>query len=821
MKKIKLAITLVFLCTLFSSFAQTMPSAKKIKITGKVVDKMSKQPLGYATISFQNANDSKVITGGISNEKGDFEIDINAGVYDIKIEFISFKSTEIKSKKLIENTNLGQIILNEDAAQLNEVVIRNEKTTIEIKLDKKVYNVGTDLMVKGGTVSDILDNIPSVSIDVEGNVSLRGNENVKVLIDGKPSNAINISDALRLIPADAIDKVEVITNPSARYDAEGGGGILNIVLKKGKNKGVNGSLLATTGDPVNHGLNATLNFKTTHFNLFTTQGYSYKNNPGNAYVATTTFNNDYSVDNYLIENRNSDKISKGYNGNIGAEWFLTKSLTWTNIVNYRKNNGNNQENVFDDYFDDKHIYLSSTKRINNEVVKSENIEYTSNFTKTFEKPGHKITFDGNFSSNKDFNDALILETSNLASSIPTTDLTKNNQTQDRSLIQTDYVLPLGKNSQFEAGYRGNFLNLTTDFEVINNGVINPGFTNILAYKEKVNAVYSQFGTKFKQLSMLYGIRFEDSNIDINQLTSRIYKNKKYQNFFPSVFFTYELAPNKSLSLSYSKRINRPRGREINPFNNYSSNINIYRGNPDLNPSVTDAFEFGFLKKWTDITLSTSLYYNDTKNASQIVRLVNGYFGNVPILIATPINIASEYRTGFEFTFNYSPIKWWKLNSNFNFFRNEVKGDYTYSYTDQNTNQVINVYSDLGIVALSWFTKFSSKISFPNKLDWQTNFTYNAPQNNAQGTILGIAAVNLSFSKDVLKDNGTIGLNVNDLFNSRRRKMQTYIPGSIDSYVDLQYKVRQITFSFTYRFNKQKAEKEKLPKNQGENDDFQG
>ena len=298
--------------------------------------KISKQPLEYATITFKNPNNPKAIAGGITNSKGEFDVAVAPGIYDIKIEFISFKSTEIKQKSIQQNLSLGQIALDEDAAQLNEVVIRSEKTTVEIKLDKKVYNVGSDLMVKGGTVSDVLDNIPSVSVDVEGNVSLRGNENVKILIDGKPSNAINIAEALRLIPADAIEKVEVITNPSARYDAEGGGGLLNIILKKGKNLGLNGTFIANTGYPDNHGLSGTLNYKSKNFNLFTNQGLNYRNSPGNSINNSKYLNPDNSARNYVNESRENDRYNKGYNGNFGIELYLNESTSWTNTINYRK-----------------------------------------------------------------------------------------------------------------------------------------------------------------------------------------------------------------------------------------------------------------------------------------------------------------------------------------------------------------------------------------------------------------------------------------------------------------------------------------------------
>ncbi|MEC4048473.1 outer membrane beta-barrel family protein [Flavobacterium sp. SUN046] len=813
MRSIKFLLTLVLLLSTLFNYSQDKPKGKTIKITGKVIEKGSKAPLEYTSIAFINTKDNTLNSGGVTNDKGEFTINIVPGDYTVKFDFISFKVLELKDKTFTQNTNLGSIELVPDATQLKDVVITAEKTTVDIKLDKKVYNVGKDLMVKGGTVSDLLDNIPSVSVDAEGNVSLRGNDNVKILVDGRPSNAINIADALRMIPADAIEKVEVITNPSARYDAEGGGGIINIILKKGKNQGLNGTLMATTGDPANHGLSASLNYKSKNFNLFTTQGYNYRNNPGNSKTNTHFLN----TDTYLEETRKSNRISKGYNGNFGMDWYLDKSLTWTNIVNYRRNTGTSNDNVFDNNFDSTHNLTSITNRLTDDDTKSENIEYTTNFTKNFTKKGHKLTVDGNFSRNTDDDIAVINGTSTLPSFIPTLDNTKSLQKQERKLYQTDYVLPLGKNSQFEAGYRGNFLDLSTDYQVINNGTLNTGLTNVMQYKEKVNAAYSQFGTKYKSLSMLFGMRFEDSKIDINQLATNEYNKKRYNNFFPSTFFTYEFDKQTSISLNYSKRINRPRGRELNPFSSYSSNINMFRGNPDLNPAITDAIELGFLKRWEKLTFNTSAYYNQTKNSTQMFRYTDGLAAGttIPLTITGPVNVGHEYRYGLEFTLNYSPYKWWKLNSNFNFYNVETKGIYSLVNTAGTT-----IVQDFGKVATTWFTKFSSKVSFPNKLDWQTNFTYNAPQNSAQGKSLGIAAMNLSFSKDILKDKATLALNVNDVFNSRKRKMSVYTPGSIDSYSEMQFRVRQITLSFTYRFNKQKSDKEKLPKSSDQPDDMQ-
>ena len=816
MKKLKSALILVLFFNTLFIFGQEVAN-KKIKITGKVIEKVSKQPLEYATITFLIPNNPKPVAGGITNPKGEFDIEIKPGTYDIKIEFISFKVNEIKQKILKNTTSLGLISLEEDANQLNEVVIRSEKTTVEIKLDKKVYNVGNDLMVKGGTVSDVLDNIPSVSVDVEGNVSLRGNDNVRVLIDGKPSNAINIAEALRLIPADAIEKVEVITNPSARYDAEGGGGLLNIILKKGKNQGLNGTFIASTGYPETYGLSGNLNYKSKNFNLFTTQGYNDRNSPGNSITNSRYLNPDNTTRNYIYENRENKRNSKGYNGNFGIELYLNESTSWTNSFNYRKSKGDNVDDVFQNYYNSAFDYDYTRNRINGEISDSETVEFATNFIKKFKKDGHKLTIDGSFSTSDDINDAIITDKVT-NSNVVKLDNTTNNQTQSRNLIQMDYVLPLGKGSQFEAGYRGDFSDLLTDYQVKNDGVINNKFTNTLDYKEKVNAIYTQYGQKINKFSVLFGLRFEDSNIEINQLATNDYNTKKYNNFFPSAFFTYEISDKSSASISYSRRIQRPRGRMLNPFNSLSSNINIFMGNPDLDPAFSDAIDFGYIKRWEKLTFNTSLYVNKTTDVFQFARRESGVFVNgTPVIISSPINLATEYRTGFEFTLNYSPYKWWKLNGNFNLFRNETQGNF--SYTDFTNKLIIQNFDN---IATSWSSRITSKITLPYKIDWQTNASYNAPQTSAQGKSLGVFGANLAFSKDILKDKGTLSFNISDVFNSRKRIMENYLQGVVSSYSEMQWRQRQFSLSFTYRFNKPKNERERPRQNQNEGEgDFQG
>ena len=815
----------VFLCALFFtsfSFAQ-QSDAKKVKVSGKVLDKITSQPLEYTTITFVEVGNPSAVSGGITDAKGEFNFDIKVGTYNINIEFISFKPVEIKNRSIQSQVNLGTFNLVEDATMLDAVEIRKEESTVEIKLDKKVYNVGQDMMVKGGTVSDVLDNVPSVSVDVEGNVSLRGNDNVRILIDGKPSGlgGINIAEALKLIPAETIDKVEVITNPSARYDAEGGGGIINIVLKKGKNLGVNGTLTATTGIPDNYGLSGTVNLRTKKVNYFTTQGYSYRKGPGNAKSFTEYLDANGLTTSYLDERRENERLRKGYNGNVGFEWYVTPSTSWTNTLSYRKSSGDNPDNVTQKFFNPAFDLQKLTTRFNDQMSDGEDIDYSTNFIKKFKTDGHQLSLDGSYSNNKDNDNSVIYSNANDYTNnnvVNNQQRTENFQKQKRVLVQADYVLPISEKYRFEAGYRLNITDLTTDYAVedFQGGVWNNNiqFTNALQYKEKVNAVYSQFGSKVNKFSYLLGLRYEDSNIDINQFTQAVFKNKSYSNLFPSAFLTYELDDFENISLSYSKRISRPRSWYINPFSSLSSNINIFRGNPDLDPSLTDSYDLGYLKKFNKFTFNTSMYFNRTKDAVQFVRNTE-IIDNTTVLITSPINVGSQDRYGFEFTLSYNAYKWWKLNGNFNFFRNQTKGDYTYVGLN-NLPQTI----DFSNTSLSWFARVTSKVTLPYGIDWQTNGTYSAPQDNAQGRSKGIASMNLAFSKDVMKDKGTIALNVSDVFNSRKRITDTELPfQNVSS--EMQWRERQINLSFTYRFNRKKNERERPKGEGGEEGEFMG
>lgn len=795
----------------FGSLAWAQTPANEIYIKGSVIEASTNKPLEYANITIISTTNPENITGDVTDASGNFNFPATSDTYNIKIEYLGYTTIEIPNKTLTNSTNLGVFKIQSDTEVLDGIVIEAKRAAVELKLDKRIYNVSDNAVVKGGSASEVLDNIPSVEVDSEGNVSLRGNESVKVLIDGKPSGmAANIGDALKMLSSESIDRVEVITNPSARYEAEGGAGIINIILKKGSNNGTNGSVTANITDPLSYGVNANINHREKDFNLYTNLGYSKNKTFGNSLTESEYFNEDGTTSKFVDEKSKSTRERQGFNGNFGFEWNLTDKLTWNNNLTYRKSTGDNPRTLnYSNYDANRNLLYANTRQTEEDDYK-ETLEYSTDFTYKFNDKGHQLFASGSINQNTDLEDSNIA-TLDQNKVVLANDVTQATENELRQIARVDYVLPFNENSQFEAGYLGTFNELNTKFNInsLNNtGVLVPNdlFKNDLAYKEKVHAFYAQYGNKIQKLSYMVGLRWEATEIDVNQLTTMDFNNKKYNNFFPSAFLTYEFVDGENVSASYSRRVRRPRGRMLNPISNYSSSINFFMGNPDLNPSFTDALDFGYMKRWSQVTLNASVYYNKTNDATQFVRRVDGVNEEgIPITISGPINLATEHRYGLELNLNYNPFSWWKLNANANLFQQSTRGDY--AYTDFQGN-VVNQNFDND--TFTWSGRLNSRVTLPAKIDWQTNFMYRGPQTSAQGKSLGNASVNMALSKDILKDKGSIALNVQDLFNSRKMMNETNL-AQANTYSEMQWRERTINLSFTYRFNQNKSDRMKNQK----------
>lgn len=770
----------------------TVNAQKEVKIEGTVLEDGTKIPLEYATITFKTKPDNKIVTGGITDAEGKFSIDVPTGTYDISVEYISYKTKTYSDKTLTKDINLGTVSLMLDVESLGEVEIIAERTTVDIKLDKKVYNVGKDLTVRGGTVSDVLDNVPSVSVDVEGTVALRGNEDVRILINGKPSGLVglNSTEALRQLPADAIERVEVITSPSARYDAEGTAGILNIILRRSKLEGLNGSISVNGGYPTSAGISGNINYRTGDLNFFNTTSYNYREIPGSSYTNTEFL----STNNSIIENRDFDRIRKGLNTNFGVEWYINETSSLTTSVQFRDSN-NEQEtiNILRE-FDNNNNLTNRTVRFDPEFEEDKTLQYTVNFDKQFNgNSDHRFTANFQYESSSEL-EASRIEQDDVAVEDVVTD-----ENQDRIFLQTDYVKPIGEVSQLELGYQGRFTTLDTDYVVaFNDGTgnfdVDENLSNNLVYKEYVNALYSQFGSKIKEkFSYLFGLRMEESRITIDQVTSGDFEKKNYIGLFPTVNLAYELSETENITLGYNRRIRRPRSRFINPFPSRSSATNLFQGNPDLDPSYSNTVDLGYYKKFGKLALNSSIYFTNSTDIFVFITEDTGETAivggtEVPVIRRTPINLATNDRVGFEFTLTYRPTSKWNMNGNFNIFRSKTEGIYN--------------GTDFGAENTSWFMRLNNKYTLPGNIDWQTRMDYRGPSEDAQNKSKGIFSMNLAFSKDVFDDKASIALNVSDVFNSRKRITET-TTSTFNSDSEFQWRKRTFNLSFTYRFNQQK------------------
>lgn len=823
------------LCITTLAFPQkTNQSQKKnFEVSGKIIEEGTNAPLEYATISFLDATNN-VITGGITGIDGTYSIEVPEGIYTIRYDFISYKSEIRTNQNITKETILPTVTMALDAASLDEVVVRAETTEVQVRLDKKIYNIGKDLTTSGATVSDALNNVPSVTVDIDGAISLRGNENVRILINGKPSAIAGFgsTDALQQLPAEAIERVEVITSPSARYDAEGTAGILNIILRKEKTLGLNGSIQTNVGVPTTSGLTGNINLRTDKFNIFNTTGIRYRDSPGNAFFENSFFARDNEgniIPNEIglisRETRDYQRLNRGFNTNLGIEYFLTEKSSITAAGFLRLGDDKDTtENLTND-FDSSNNLVESRTRIETETEDDTNYQLSLNYTNNFNNEGHKLTADFQYDISDETEKNLITENNTFPSQVVLpSEVVTTIEDQTEYLLQADYVLPIGENAQFEAGFRVNLEETRTDFELkeqlVANGdfIRNDSLSNIFTYNEDVFAAYSQYGNKFGKFSFLLGLRLENTrlqgNVEAEDVTNDNNQNltidfdNNFLGLFPTVNLIYELNEKENITLGYNRRINRPRGFFVNPFPSRSSEANVFQGNPNLNPAYSNAFDLGYLKRWKNLTLTSSVYFQRETDSFERIQEDTGQLtpNGIPIIRTIPINLSSNDRYGFEAGVLYNPLKWLRLNGSFNYFKFKSEGSF---------NGI-----DYGTENDSWFARGSAKISLPAKIDWQTNAFYRGPRNNAQTETEGLLSVNLAFSKDIMDDNGTIGFNVSDLFNSRKRRSFT----TTDTFIsnsEFQWRERQFVLSFTYRFN-QKKQRQRQDRNGGDDDgEFEG
>ena len=791
-------VTLLFITVPSFAFGQVMEAT----IQGEIVDPTTESPLEFATISVLAAHDSSIVTGAVTDFEGRFEIKTTVGSYLLKVDFIGYQTKwidEVNPTNAFPVVKLGVIKVNSDAAVLQEIEVRAEKSDMQMAFDKKVFNVGKDLATTSSSAADLLDNIPSVTVDLEGNVSLRGSSGVRILVNGKPSGLIGFrgSEGLQSLPANLIERVEIITNPSARYEAEGMSGVLNIILKKERKKGVNGNFDLSGGIPDRFGFAANMNLRRDKFNLFGNYGYRWRNTPADD-AKYTEF---YSTDQTTIIDQVRDRKRKGWSHSfqLGSEIFLSPKDFLTGSILYRISEDDNYSNIR--YFNYIDVFApANLENINRreqfELEEEPSLEYSINYKHKFAEKDHELTAILQYQDSRETETANYLESFldvNFQSTGAPNLLQRslNDEGERSTLAQIDYVMPMGEEGQFEAGYRGSFRLIENQYLVEEFNDINwvrlDNLSNDFNYIEDINALYAIYSNKIGRFSYQIGLRGEHSHIRTELLQTDEINNRNYTNVFPSGYLNYELRTGNSIQLSYSKRIRRPRFWDLNPFLTFADSRNIYRGNPNLNPEFTDSYEVTYMQYWDKASLSTSAYYRYTTGVSQRIQTIEQN-GNELITIRQPENLAEEDAYGFEFIFSADPVKWLRANTSINLFRSIIDGS--------------NLEQNLSADAYSMFGRLNVRTTFAKKYQAQFRLFYEAPRRTTQGQTRALTTLDFGISRDILKDRGTLTFSLSDVFNSRKYRYENSGP-TFYSEGFYRRRVRQAILTFNYRLNQDK------------------
>jgi outer membrane receptor protein involved in Fe transport len=785
----------------------------KGNISGKILDTQTKQPIEYGNIVLLNFRDSSLVNGTVSNNAGSFMLDnISPGRYIVKVSYIGYSpkildSIFVSSQNLV--VNLGTIELAGTYLDIGEVVVSSEKEMIINNLDKKVINVEKDLTSVGGTALDVMQNIPSVTVDADGTVSVRGNSNVTILVDGKPSGltSISSSDVLTAIPSSSIESIELITNPSARYDPEGTAGILNVVLKRKSNLGLNGmfSLNAGTGNKYNSSLN--MNYKLDDLNLFTSYDGRFNNFKSLSLSSrTSSFDN---LTSYLNQNSDMTNQMNIHNLNLGADYYLNDQNLVTLSFQYRQFSMDNEGNMYTQNFDSDYSLQNYFSRQSDALRKVKSYSYNLSYRKTYDEKNHELTADILYRDNAMNRDENSLQQSMLSDDIqnstdPFSQRSIGRNTNKMLIVQSNYIHPLSDVSRVETGFRSTIKNLimNSDYEnydyPTSSWALNPLLVNHFNFDEQIHAVYGIYTGSVESFKYQAGIRAEQVLTNARLESADESFDNDYFSVYPSVHLGYDFAPGEELLLSYSRRVDRPRHREINPFVDYSDTLNISRGNPALKPQFINSYELGYTNTFDKTTIVSSLFYKQTSGMiTSISRLEeNG------VTQTTFENIADGISYGVELIAAQPLFPWWRLNANFSYFRTII----------EDASSGINISND----SYSWLARLNSNFNIVKDFSIQLVANYNAPTITVQGKLKELYNADIAMKKDFLDGKLSLNLRISDIFNTMKYSSETYGTGF---FIDSERKrdTRTAYIGITYRLDNNGQQKEKTRNRDSEDD----
>ena len=785
-----LKTTILLLVSFGSFFSQQVGQIK-----GVVKDVESEKPIEFSTVSVFNVSDSTLQTGVVTDVNGLFLIDqVPFGNYYVKIEFIGFAPFVIKDIAVSEQMqviDLAEIKLAAFSKNMDQFEFVDEKELMETKIDKKVYNVAKDISVQGGTGLDVVKNMPSVEVDEQEKISLRGDKGVQILIDGRPST-VSPSQLLKQIPASSIEKIEVITNPSAKYNPEGMSGILNVITKKEKASGFNGSVNGGYQYNQNHGYNGSLDLTyrknkiSVHSNVGIWKGmWKSTASENRSFFKDTTYTQE------MLSGGEGDNMNYWYS--VGLDYFINKKNTV-----YFQTNGWAWQGLYEgirryNYIDYTNEIQSFSNRFNDNTNENSGFGFTTGWQTQFEKEEHKLDVELNLYRDNQYSNSLNKQDFYFINTIDKKQNTTENGYGNNVDVKVDYELPITDSLLLEAGIRNTYSDNFSDFysesaQQNNPFVADTNLNNVFEYQQNVSAAYAIFGKQYKKTGIKLGNRIEQTVVNTRLINTNEKNNQNYFSWFPSIHLSYKIAEQNELLFNYSRRINRPDCWDVNPFTSYNDPYDLSRGNPRLKPEFIDVFELSYLKFWEKFNINASSYFRQVNDKHQwITRLIDNN-----VFLSTTENLSTTQITGGELALGYNPKKWWKMNGSLNIWSSNLN----------------NASNELNQNTYGWSTNFSSNFTLPKKWSMNTRVRYSGKQRGLQGYNLSNYSVSFSVSKQLMKEKARITLRFDDIFWTQRWAFESNNLNGFSYYSNNQWSSRSVNISFSYNFGKMNYDSQK-------------
>ena len=760
-------------------------------VSGIVKADSTKRPLEFVNVILLNQSDSSIVTGTVTDSKGQFEIkNIPAGEYLLTYGLLGYKEIHPSKFKIDSKwavLSIGTVFMAETALKLDGVTVTSQRVTFNTAIDRKVFNVQQDIMSKTGTASDLLQNIPSVQVDIDGVVSLRGSTNVLVLLNGKPSPLMGASRAevLQQMPASSIERIEVITNPSAKFKPDGTSGIINIVMKKDVNTGLNGTLTGNVGNRDRYNINVSANYNPGDFNIF--GSYSYRQDDRNNYTTDSRIQRDSAASTpaYYADNARSLSRPLSHVGTLGFDYRLDQNDKLGLSGNYRYR-GFTRNDASTKVLSSNSMVTGDYDRLRVDYEYQWDAGLTTFFQHNFDGEDHKLRFEFNASHSPEQEDNHYTDVYRVPASSQTYDNTLIKNTEWNKQLTADYTYHVAEHSTFEAGYAGEFNKRDMDFYGEYFDPTQQKFmkdiekTNRFLYNETIHALYGTYENSFGLFSLLAGVRAEGSFVKSDLVTGDSIITNDNFNLYPTLHLAYKLSELAEWQLNYSRRVNRPEGDDLNPFPEYQDPRNIRSGNPRLKPEYIHSIEFGCQLQNDNITVVPSIFYRNRYNGfTTVIKALND-----STLLTTRENLSSDQSAGFEFVVAGNVGNVFTANISANAFYEQIDASNLGFGNNKST--------------VSWSGTLNASVNLAKTTMLQINSNYRSTRLTPQGENRPSYVLNMGLRQDLFDEKFSLILTVSDLLNTLKRKTELNTPWLNQNVVGTRDS-RIVYFGLTYHF----------------------